>query len=338
MSAPGTQTRRLLLGLAASLASSLLVVAGYEGIENLLWRRWRERFDNDGWFGKLTVPSPNPALLWEYRPYGEKDGVATNRHGFRDRDSASREPARGVRRIAFAGDSVTLGIGIEEGDTFVRLFEAEANALHPPQPVEAMNFSIDGYDSLQVQELIRARVLGFSPAEVVYVMCLNDFDFEESAGQKHLYFRKPRSFLWMRLLRLTRRLFRVEYHRYHFARNRGVVLRGVAALNEELRQRDVGFRVALVPAFFREAPDFQSYPLADLHAGIGGFLAGHGVALLDLLPVFRGRAGAELYRDPWHLSPAGHRLVAGALARELEAAGGLPASAGPPSAPVGSSP
>ena len=70
-------TRRNLVGLALSLASVALALLGYEAIETLLYRRWKAHFDNAGWLGKLTVPSRDPALLWEYLPYGEKDGIAT---------------------------------------------------------------------------------------------------------------------------------------------------------------------------------------------------------------------------------------------------------------------
>jgi lysophospholipase L1-like esterase len=302
------------------------VLACYEAAERLLYRRWRAGFDNAGWLGRLTVPSADPGLLWEYRPYGEKDGIATNRWGFRDRDYEVREPRPGVRRIAFAGDSVTLGIGVSPEDTFVRRVEAEAAAAGLRPPLEALNFSVDGYDGLQVQQLIRTRVLDFSPAEVVYVMCLNDFDFEESGGQKHLYFRRPRSFLAMRLGRLARRLLRVDYHRHHFSRTRDAVLPGIAALAGELARRGVALRVAIVPVWLAEAPDFAAYPLADLHAEIAGFLGAHGVAHLDLLPELRGRPGAELFADPWHLTAAGHRLVGLALARWLAHGGsGAPA-------------
>src|SRR5262245_34962250 len=93
--------------LAASVLVTLLVVAAaWEIRANIRYYRWRARFDNNGWIERLTVASPDPALIWEYRPYGEAGGLKTNRWGFRDVDYERREKPPGTRRIAFLGDSI----------------------------------------------------------------------------------------------------------------------------------------------------------------------------------------------------------------------------------------
>ena len=118
-----------------------------------------------------------------------------NRWGFRDRDYETPGKPADTHRIAFLGDSVTLGLGVAAEDVFVRRFEDAANGLGLGYTVQALNFSVDGYNTVQVNELLRTKVLPFAPDKVIYVLCLNDFDFADASGMKIRYFRKPKSFL-----------------------------------------------------------------------------------------------------------------------------------------------
>jgi hypothetical protein len=59
-------------------------------------------------------------LMWEYKPHGNHRSIQTNRYGFRDSDFDSRASRR-AWRVAFVGDSVTLGLGVELDQTFERL-------------------------------------------------------------------------------------------------------------------------------------------------------------------------------------------------------------------------
>ncbi len=73
-----------------------LFAGGYEAYQHVAYYRWQSSFTNLGWFGSITVPSLNPKLLWEYKPYGEKAGIRTNRWGFRDRDYEEEARPAGV--------------------------------------------------------------------------------------------------------------------------------------------------------------------------------------------------------------------------------------------------
>ena len=177
-------TKKTRKKLAFALASFFIALLGtivvYETIEHILYYRWKSKFDNYGWFGKVTIPSPNKILMWEYKPNGVFKEIKTNRYGFRESDEISLPKPVGVYRIAFVGDSVTLGIGVENDYTFVRQFETAANSVRPGRKIQALNFSVDGYHTIQIAELLRSKVLQFEPDKVVYVLCLNDFDFSES--------------------------------------------------------------------------------------------------------------------------------------------------------------
>jgi lysophospholipase L1-like esterase len=321
---PEGRRGNLALAAASALLTLVLFVLAYEVRGNIRYYRWRSRFDDAGWLGRLTVASPDETLLWEYRPYGDVNGVATNRWGFRDRDFSTRDKPAGTRRIAFVGDSVTLGMGVVPEETFVGRLgrSAAASASAAGHPVQALNFAVDGYHALQVRELLVAKVLAFQPDQVVYVMCLNDFDFTDSSGRKISYFRKPRSFLLLDLDRAWRRLLGTEFHRYHFQKHSAEVFQAILEMKRALEDHRAGLLLAVVPVFpeGKGSPDyFERYPLADLHREIVSFCGRSGVKVHDLLEDFRRQPPPpERYAlDLWHLTAEGHRVVAESLLPEL---------------------
>jgi lysophospholipase L1-like esterase len=311
---------RFVLVTVSGAFAFLLFVLAYEVVENARYERWKGEYDNSGWFGRMTVPSSNADLMWEYRPYGEFENIRTNRYGFRDDDYESKDKPRGVYRIAFIGDSVTLGLGVEAEETFVAQFEVLAERFLPERVVQAMNFGVDGYNTAQVHELLVAKVARFSPDEVVYAMCLNDFDFRQASGKKMRYFRKPKSFFMEAMERRYLRLFRVEYHRYSFEKNQEVVFDYILRMNRFANREGIGFQVAILPIFPRDEGSFDDYELADVNARISNYLMDHDVQVLDLLDAFRQQGRAPRYftnRSVWHPNAKGHEIIATAAFREF---------------------
>jgi len=309
---------KLLLALASALLTLVVFVLGYEAWHTLKYRAWRARYDNKGWLGTLTVPSDDPVLIWEYKPHGSHRSIETNRYGFRDEDFDSPRKPEGVWRVAFVGDSVTLGLGVEQDQTFERLVVKDARALAPELPVQALNFGVDGYNTAQIAELVKTRVLAFEPDRVVYVMCLNDFDQTDSSAEKIRYFRKPTSFFLDDMRVLYRRLRGIEFHRYHFERNRTSAFADVVGMKQAV-PHPASFLLVILPVFFEGRHDFSDYPLRDIHAALLAFCAQNGIEAFDLLPAFEGSGhdAAKDALDPWHLSPDGHALVARELAPRI---------------------
>ena len=323
--------KRILFMLASALLTFLILAASYEIYENIRYVRFKAFYGKQGdLYGNLTIASPNEKLIWEYRPRGESSSktrevqgrrtgvIRTNRHGFRDRDDESPDRPAGVYRVAFIGDSVTLGLGVDAEATFVSRFEAEANGRGRDRKVQAMNFGIDGYDAGQVRELLSAKVLRFSPDQVVYVMCLNDFDFQEASARKIRYFRKPKSFFLKRVGMLfdgTARPKSADYHVFYFEENKQRVFQKLLEMRDILREGQIGFFVAILPVFSAPEEGVLGYKYAAIHAEIGEFLRKNGIPGLDLLEAFseKLKTPADIAYDVWHLSEQGHRLVALAL-------------------------
>ncbi len=307
--------KNVLLAGGSILLTAILCIGGYEIWASLEHARWKSLYQDRGdLFGTMTVASDNPKLVWEYRPYGEfaDFGIKANRWGFRERDLESKEKPPEVYRIAFVGDSVTLGLWTGEPYIFVRQFEAIANDLAPARPIQALNFSVDGYNAIQVSELLRSRALDYRPDHVVYDLHLNDFDFDGSSGNKQLFFQRPVSFLWLRVKYAIDVLFRsratTEFHEFHFKKRRDEVFAEILAMRDLLKQRGIGFTVAVMPVF----KDWPSYPLRTIHVEIDRFLAGAGIRFVDTAPEFlkENKPTGHFSHDVWHPNHVGHRLIA----------------------------
>lgn len=177
---PYDRSKRIAVALLSLIGSALVFGGGYELFES--WRddRWRADYQENGnWYGTMTVPSNNKTMMWEYRPNCHFEKLHTNRFGFRDEDFQTTAKPGGTYRLAFVGDSVTLGLRVEYEEIFVRRFDAWLRQEPLAMDVQALNFGVDGYNTLQVEAQLGERVLDFQPDKVVYVMCLNDFDFDD---------------------------------------------------------------------------------------------------------------------------------------------------------------
>jgi hypothetical protein len=98
-------------------------------------------------------------------------------------------------RVAFIGDSVTLGLKVSEDRTFVRRFEQIARDAYPGRNIQAMNFGIDGYHVMQIYELLRTKVLRFLPDKVVRDVPQWP-DFEDASGKKCFILRNQTASFW----------------------------------------------------------------------------------------------------------------------------------------------
>jgi lysophospholipase L1-like esterase len=308
-----------LLVAAISVISCALFVGVYEVYQSQRYEQWKadyqasmQRHDT------LTIPSPNEVLMWEYRPHGEfydaefNYRISTNRHGFRDREFDASDGSGDRFRVAFVGDSVTLGFKVTEENTFVRRFEEFARRVRPERKIQAMNFGVDGYQVLQIHELLRTKVLRFAPSKVVYMMCLNDFDFEDASGKKILFFKKPSSFFLDKVGQLYKRFLRQEYHRYYFEKNGAVGLRAIVGMRDVLASRAIPFQIVLLPVFEASDMGFKQYRLKDLHRRIMSVLGQHNMAVIDLAEDFAKQSATQrtYAYDVWHPNEEGHRFIA----------------------------
>lgn len=318
--------RHISRGLLVIFSTLLTLLAGtivYELWKSRQYDRWKTYYQQKGdWKGKLTIASSNPILMWEYLPNSEYTApkgqytISTNRYGFRgeDRDLSTKKPT--TTRVAFLGDSATLGLFVDDEETFVNKFEYYANNKSGNGSVESLNCAVDGYQTIQLLELLKTKVLALLPDTVVYVMHLNDFDFEFSSSNKVLYFKRPDSFMWNDIRNTIWPLF-YDYYDYSFRRNKEAVFQAVNEMSSLLREKDTDFIVVVLPVFLMKEENFVDYPYWKLHQAIGQFLLREHIKNIDLAYSFRdeNRPPKFFGRDIWHLNPTGHDYVARKLCR-----------------------
>lgn len=129
-------------------------------------------FQNSGIEGLSHVLRPSFRTLYK----GVE--VRSNATGFRGAEWPA--PAKGRKRVAFVGDSVTYGSAIPEEDTFVALLNAEC--ARRGLPFDALNCGAPGYDCDNVRLVLEHLVLPRAPDAVVYVFVFNDVEKNKLSG------------------------------------------------------------------------------------------------------------------------------------------------------------
>jgi lysophospholipase L1-like esterase len=166
-----------LFGLAlAGLAVGLAIV---EGVARVVWvdplsvkRELRPRLVDP------TLPTIRTVLeLVTPHQRGIHKGrlYRTNAEGVRGPEYTP-EPAPGVFRIVVAGDSVTMGAGVEEEEAYPARLEEQLNIGAGPWRYEVVNLGISGSNSTVIVRRLQRIGLGYHPHLVVYGYTLNDIE------------------------------------------------------------------------------------------------------------------------------------------------------------------
>jgi len=320
--------------LFSIILTLLLCTGGYELLKTFQYFSWKKSYQESGdWYQKLTIPSQNKKLMWEYRPNSKFREIETNQFGFREKKSVTLKKNSDTYRVAFVGDSLTLGLSVNAKDTFVKKYGDISNKDQKIK-IEALNFSIDGYNAGQIYEMIKTKVIPFSPNKIVYVMCLNDFDFDDASGQKILYFQKPSSFLIERIKKVIKK-FRIKFMNYtpdyylqYFDLNKNKVFDYILKMkkltedisNSTLDDRKISFEVIIMPVLRADEENFNNYRQTSIHKELIRYLEGNRITTHDLLPLFKKENKPPRFFaiDIWHLNLIGHDFVGKKLQTLIE--------------------
>ncbi|HEY7412779.1 MAG TPA: HEAT repeat domain-containing protein [Vicinamibacteria bacterium] len=303
------------MGINVLLAAGVTVCAAgaLEGIARVAERRrpppqvagyiWDWEVEWDGEF-----PSGLPQVLpW---PPAEANG-----DGFRDR----WHPAQGLEgtwRVAFLGDSVTMGAGIEAAQAFPQVVQSLLDGAG--RPVEVFNAGMIGWSTRQERIAYERLLRRYRPRQVVLGVCLNDIP-----ELRNNLVRPP---AWLAALHARSAVVRLavnaparEIQRVEeiFARpDAPKVVDGFARFFDEVRalralvEADgARFAVLVFPFRFQVA---AGAPAPTAQRTIGAFCAREGLPCLDLLPSLA-PLGERAFVDYDHFSPEGARRVAEAV-------------------------
>jgi len=293
--------------------------------------------------------SANPRIGYEMIPFLVHDGGGgrydfhgpANSMGFRDREHR-REARRGTYRVLVLGDSIGEGLRIRDDD---RIFPAvlEARLRRLGLDAEVLNFSVNGYNTLQEVETLKEKGLGFRPDLVLVAYCLNDTsridggilatlrEDDRSACRRNV--NAARLTPWVGQSALYRFLrYRV------LAPDRPPADDGLLnrdSVEEALQElhglaEEEGF--AVLVAVFPRLDALDPYPFRQDHALVRSRTVSEGFGFEDLLPAFLAcsRTGeGPVGFDAFHPTERGHDCAAAALADQVmlvASGGGGPAS------------
>jgi HEAT repeat protein len=316
--------RGLAVNLALSLGVSLAFAALIEGPARLVERRRPPRPEVADYIWDWDAKMPGGFYVMKTDAAGWPPWEEFNGDGLRDR-TRSREKADLVKRVAFLGDSVTLGAGIRPEEAYPRVLEARLE--QEGRPVEAMNVSLWGWSTRQERIAWQRIARGYRPDAAVLAVCLNDIP--------ELFNNLSRPPSWLAELHSRSALVRLlvdaegreidSVERLFAEPDSPRVRRALEGFFDEVRalRRDVeadGASFAVVVFPFRFQVD-QGAPRPVVQERIAAFCQAERLRCLDLLPTLA-PLGPSAFEDYDHLAPRG----AAATALALLSSGLLPGS------------
>ncbi|MGD0336269.1 MAG: SGNH/GDSL hydrolase family protein [Candidatus Omnitrophota bacterium] len=130
----------------------------------------------------------DPRMVYEMTPGAILDQNRINKQGFMGRDF-KYEKGKHTVRIAMLGDSITEGMRIQIGKKFSDVLESilneEASRQDRQERYEVMNFGVGGYNLGAEVELLKTKVVKYSPDIIVLNFAPND---SEPIPGLHLWF------------------------------------------------------------------------------------------------------------------------------------------------------
>jgi lysophospholipase L1-like esterase len=313
--------------LAGELACRLAGLGGLEGAE--------PEEERTAGTGVPWAYRPNSTLKYVYpdNPRGYFDAENTvygtiNSFGFRGPET-TMEPDSGTMRIAFLGDSFTLGVGVRDEHTLPALVEKDLRASEPH--VEVLNFGASGSAPPYQIQLMKERVLDFRPDVVVDVVFLNDAGSIPTMQfiSRAWYLRRLRRHSHLanavigRLERGIVTKHMIEVYEHDFQDDSEGYRKMKASLSEGARvarENGVQFVIAVYPVLFHVGED---YPFGSIHERIAEFCRSENIPFIDLQPAFAGQRDPDLWVhvSDQHSNEVANELAARRLSGQLNELG-----------------
>lgn len=271
------------------------------------------------------VSSTNPILRYVPRPGSH--GISS--YGIRDRHYDEEKPPNGVR-IVTIGDSVGYGFCndrevLSPDQVFAKQLERNLQQSSK-SPVEVINLSVSGYDTVQEVEFLVEKGLALDPDVVLVQYCLND-NFDASLELRFLN-RNPqfgidgviaqRLFLKSHLLRL---IWLTGWAREKQPKRETVsrTEKGFRRLSE--LAKEYGFQPVIV--VFPLLEPLEGYRWHQHHRQAARLAKKYGLPVLDLLDAFSEASSGDLKRlqgrcNREHPDETGHRVAALEIEQFLE--------------------
>jgi lysophospholipase L1-like esterase len=317
-------SKRLLgpLLLLVSLAVSLCLA---EGALRLLSRDWLRVLDVEMWRYARSVKRASiyKDVVEEHAPNASAflmgGRIRTDEHGFRlpDRATAARRRP-GDRKVVALGDSLTLGWGVPEGETYADQLERRLNDLCPRRAT-VWNAGIGNCNTAMELARYARFIRPLHPEWVILGYFVNDAEPDPQIPENPFYWRSALIALASTRVRQTSELklrdYRVYYRGLYNAGRPGWA-RAEAALSElgRLLQAD-GTKATLI--LLPELHEPHGGAFADVYARVAAIGRETGFEVIDPSPDFPIGPGNAFWVSPddAHPNARAQAIFARALAR-----------------------
>jgi lysophospholipase L1-like esterase len=271
----------------------------------------------------LKQPSSEPRIGHEHLPHSSATlmgvTVRTNGDGLRGKDYPRARTE--ARRLIFLGDSLTLGWGVEEKDTFAQLTEEN---LSRSAPTEVLNFGTGNYNTDQEVQLFLKKGLAYQPDEVVLFYFINDAEptpvmsrwgFLQHSRLVTLFWSRAQI---LRALSSPGRTFRSYYSGLYQEGQPGwkQTREALATLASTCEAQKIPLKLVILP----ELHQLDAYPFQREHQLVLSEAQALGVPTLDALGCFdRGTPPVSWWvaRDDAHPNAAAHAVIARCIEKFL---------------------
>jgi lysophospholipase L1-like esterase len=309
---------RKILGNLTVLAVSLIMFLAMGEVAVRIYARTHVLYDMEmsRYAKDLKLASPNPAIAHVHKPNVSAHlmgvDVRINSDGLRDREYPEERNEK--YRIIFLGDSLTLGWGVRQEESFEHLLEEE---LGRRAPVEILNFGTGNYNTEQETNLFIEKGLKYRPDKVVLFYFINDAEATPKNSQWSFLERSDLlSFYWSRIRGFIHNLSLSKTYKDYYASlyapnapGLEVAKKSLLRLKQVCRDRGIELQAVLLP----ELHEVRDYPFKREYALVADFLRTNGIDHLDLTPFFKDEADPSrlwVAPDDAHPNAAGHRLIA----------------------------
>ncbi|MGH9361934.1 MAG: SGNH/GDSL hydrolase family protein [Thermoanaerobaculia bacterium] len=334
MSERASGARRPGLALALAGLSALLALGAAEAFLRLASEHGLHVLDVEMWrYARLVKrPAAEPGLVEDHRP--EADAllmgvrVRTDEHGFRRPDPATEARRRPEERVVAAlGDSLTLGWGVPEGETWPARLERLLRERCSDGGATVLNAGIGNSNTAMQRARYARRVAPLRPDWVVLGWFINDAEPAPVPSRNPLLWRSALAGLLSTRFKQGAEVQLRDYRAYYGALYADDAPRWRAA-REALRALGARLRRDRAAATLLLLPELHQPrafgPFAKVYARVAAEGRAAGFEVLDPSGAFPPGPGARYWVSPTdaHPNTDAQRLFAEAAARSSFACGG----------------
>ena len=304
--------------LIVSTVCSLLFLEGilrglYPYYKNYNSEMWRYGKDIKKISGDARVSHEHQA-----NKKGEYYGVtiATNSNGWRDREYTERPEKY---RLMILGDSITLGWGVKNEDSYPRILERLLKSKG--RDVEVLNTGVGNYNTQNEVYAYLKKGQQFHPHEIVVGYYINDTEVIKPTQNPVQYFLMTTYLFSLaadKWLTFRAKVFEnFQYTNFYSSlyqssfRGRHATEEAFSVLSQHCQKEKIRLSVAIIP----EMHQFKNYPFPEVAQFVQSVGAKQQFPVADLLPNFLNETPSSLWvsMEDAHPNAAGQAIIASGI-------------------------